>query len=97
MGNIQHEENSFVWRQGRTTVSVEYQRTAWVVTYISASRLIGPSRVLYQERHQNPKNAAWDVMARVIRATRDEDLAIEVARAAARWMRQTMARQSNAE
>jgi hypothetical protein len=43
--------------------------------------------VIYEAKHREAKHAAWDVMARVVRASSDEEQGLQVARSAARWMR----------
>lgn len=81
------ENDVFVWREGRAEVKVERDGDAWNVMHISTGRLLGPRIVLYAERHKDPKHAAWDVMARVIRVSSDEDKGLQVARSAVLWMR----------
>jgi hypothetical protein len=43
--------------------------------------------MLYQGTHKDPKLAAWDVMARVIKASHDEDEGVETAKQAVKWMK----------
>jgi hypothetical protein len=43
--------------------------------------------VLYQGRHRDPTYAAWDVMARVVLASRDEEEGLRAGRSAAQWLR----------
>lgn len=78
---------SFVWHQGRAEVSLRRDGPSWVVVYTTAGRLLGPRQVLYEGRHHRATHAAWDVMARVIRASRDEAEGLRAAQGAARWMR----------
>ena len=80
-------EDAFVWRQGRSEVSLERDGNAWRVVYTSNGRLLGPRQVLHDARHRRANHAAWDVMARVIRASRDEEEGLRVATRAAQWMR----------
>jgi hypothetical protein len=80
-------QDAFVWRQGRSEVSLQRDGNAWRVVYSSAGRLLGPRNVIHDARHRRANHAAWDVMARVIRASRDEDEALRVATQAAQWMR----------
>lgn len=82
----------FVWRSGRSEVVVARDGEAFTVLYSTIGRLFGPRQVLYEQIHRVPKLAAWDVMARVIRASEDEEEGIRVARDAARWMRDASAR-----
>lgn len=79
--------DSFVWKRGRVEVVVVQEGSNWVVLYISAGRLLGPPQILHEGRHRLPTHAAWDVMARVIRASRDEEEGMRVARDATRWMK----------
>ncbi|HEV2106656.1 MAG TPA: hypothetical protein VGR16_00175 [Thermomicrobiales bacterium] len=80
--------DAFVWRYGRSEVIVRREEAGWVVLYTSAGRLLGPRQLLYEGRHRQATHAAWDVMARVVRASRDEAEGVRVAQDAARWMRQ---------
>lgn len=80
--------DAFVWRHGRADVALEWDRDAWKVTYGAIGRLLGPRQMLHEMRHRRADLAAWDVMARVIHASRDEDLGIRVACEAARWMKE---------
>lgn len=81
------EGRMFVWRQGRAEVTLERDGNAWSVVYTSAGRLIGPRQTVYAARHKRANHAAWDVMARVIRASDDEEEGLRAARSAAQWMR----------
>ncbi len=46
---------------------------------------------VYEARHRVAKHAAWDMMARVINASRDEQEGVEAATMAAKWMRRITA------
>lgn len=59
----------------------------WTVVYSSVGRLLGPRQVLYEASHRDPIYAAWDVMARVIRACRDEEEGLRAGRSAAQWLK----------
>lgn len=48
---------------------------------------MGPRQTIYRASHRTAKFAAWDVMARVINASHDEDEGLQVALRAAQWMR----------
>lgn len=85
-GTAMVEGNVFVWRQGRVEVTLARVGNSWEVMYTAAGRLLGPRQVVYEGRHRRSMHAAWDVMARVIRASRDEDEGLRVARSAAAWM-----------
>lgn len=76
----------YIWRQGRHDVVVERDGDSWKVLSTTTSRLFGPRHVLYEARHKFARNAAWDVMACVIRASRNEDEGVNAGREAARWM-----------
>ena len=79
--------NVFVWRQGRDEVRLSYETDGWSVIYVAVGKLLGPRQVMYEARHRRATHAAWDVMARVIRASRDESEGLRVAQMAARWMK----------
>lgn len=81
------EHDVFIWRQGQAEVSLLREGDSWRIVYISTGRLLGPRHVLYEQRHKHAKQAAWDLMARVIRISSDEDQGLSVAREAAKWMR----------
>ena len=80
-------DDAFVWRQGRAEVTLVRDGEAWEVVYMSLGRLLGPPQELYRMSHKQATHAAWDVMARVIRACRDEDEGLRAGRSAAQWMR----------
>jgi hypothetical protein len=61
----------------------------WTVVYTSAGRLLGPRQVLYQGRHRDATHAAWDVMARVSLASRNEDEGFRAGQLAAKWIKAT--------
>jgi hypothetical protein len=81
------EEDAFVWRRGRDIVRLRRDGEGWYVTYQTTGRLLGPQRCVYEARHRIAKHAAWDMMARVINASRDEQEGVEAASMAAKWMR----------
>ena len=78
---------AFVWRHGRAEVTLQRVGDSWTVVYTSAGRLLGPRQVLYQGRHRDPIYAAWDVMARVVLASHDEDEGLRAGRSAAQWLK----------
>jgi hypothetical protein len=59
----------------------------WIVVYSTAGRLLGPPQVLHQQRHRDPRHAAWDVMARVQLASRSQDEGFRAGQSAARWIK----------
>jgi hypothetical protein len=81
------DQDEFVWRQGRAEVALRREGEAWSVVHTSAGKLLGPKQVIYEAKHKNAKHAAWDIMARVIRVSSDEDEGLYVARSAAQWVR----------
>lgn len=85
------EENAFVWRRGRDIVRLKREGDGWAVSYHTVGRLMGPPRSVYEARHRIAKHAAWDMMARVINASRDEQEGVEAATMAAKWMRRITA------
>jgi hypothetical protein len=76
----------YVWRKDRFEIVVERDGESWHVSSTSSGRLFGPREVLYEARHRQAKHAAWDVMACVIRASRNEDEGVNAGRDAAKWM-----------
>ena len=86
-GTDRSEVNDFVWRQGRDEVRLSHHDDGWNVSYLANGKLLGPRQIIYEAKHKRATHAAWDVMARVIRVSRDEDEGVRVARSAARWMR----------
>ncbi len=85
----EHERTeAFVWRQGRSDVTLTQERDGWKVTYAAVGRLLGPRQTRYEMYHRRADFAAWDVMARVIHASRDEKLGVQIACDAARWMKE---------
>jgi hypothetical protein len=87
--NASVEKDIFVWRQGGSEVLLCWEGDGWSVRFAAAGRLSGPRQVLYEARHKEAKHAAWDVMARVVRVSSDEEQGLRVARSAAKWMRES--------
>ena len=81
------ESGEFIWRLGRDIVSLARVGNSWEVSCRSAGRLLGPTQTVYQASHRQAKFAAWDVMARVINLTHDEEEGVQIAMQAAQWMR----------
>ena len=79
-------EEEFVSKHGRFQIRLFEDAGKWIVEYTSTGRLFGPREVIYTGRHTEVRHAAWDVMARVIRATDDEQTGIEVGRLAMNWL-----------
>jgi hypothetical protein len=78
---------AFVWRDGRAEVTLSKADDTWTVVYTSAGRLLGPRQELYRGQHRDATHAAWDVMARVVLASRDEDEGLRAGRSAAQWIK----------
>ena len=85
--HIDEAATEFIWKKGKSLISLTRSGDSWTVQYQTASRLLGPRQCQYQATHRHAKFAAWDVMARVIGACHDEDEGLEVGLRAAQWMR----------
>lgn len=86
------EDDQFAWKHGKQLVVVKRTGSAWLVTCLTQGRLLGPRTCVYEATHRFPKYAAWDVMARVISASHDEEEGVQAAVKAAQWMRRAEAR-----
>lgn len=89
MDRIDDATQEFMWRHGRDLITLTRAGESWQVSYLTSGRLLGPRQCVYQASHRTAKFAAWDVMARVINASRDEDEGLQVALRAAQWMRRS--------
>ncbi len=85
--HIDEAASEFIWKKGKSLISLTRSGDSWTVEYQTVGRLLGPRRSQYQATHRTAKFAAWDVMARVIGACHDEDEGLQVALRAAQWMR----------
>lgn len=90
-GEALSDLQQFIWKQGRDVVVLIKEEDAWKVSYSTDSKLLGPRRLVYQASHRVAKHAAWDVMARVISASHNEDEGLRAAKQAAQWMRRVEA------
>lgn len=79
--------DAFVWRHGRAEITLAPTDEGWTVVYRSTTRLLGPLQIFYERQHQDATYAAWDVMARVVLVSRDEDEGVRAGRSAAQWLR----------
>ena len=79
--------DAFVWRCGRAEITLSHADESWTVVYTSTGRLLGPRQIVYQGKHRDATYAAWDVMARVVLASRDEDEGLRAGRSAAQWIK----------
>lgn len=87
LDRIDEAAAEFMWRNGKNLITLTRAGESWQVSYQTWGRLMGPKQTVYTAQHRNPKFAAWDVMARVINASHDEDEGLQVALRAAQWMR----------
>jgi hypothetical protein len=87
LDRIDEAAAEFMWRRGRDLITLTRAGESWQVCYLTCGRLMGPRQTVYQASHRTAKFAAWDVMARVISASHDEDEGLQVALRAAQWMR----------
>lgn len=78
---------TFTWKRGAYEVTLSLTKEGWVVIYSAAGRLLGPPQVIHQARHRDATHAAWDFMARVHLASRDQDEGLRAGRSAAQWIR----------
>lgn len=78
--------DAFVWPSGQGEVTLSHANDAWTVEYISPGRLRGPRQVVYRKIHRDPTYAVWDVLARVVIVTRDEDEGVRAGSSAAQWI-----------
>jgi hypothetical protein len=83
-----HERSdTFVWKHGKAQVRLARAGDSWQVSFLTQGRLLGPSQTMYEAIHRQAKFAAWDVMAKVISISHDEEIGVAVAVEAAQWMR----------
>lgn len=85
------EREQFAWKHGKDIVLVKRIGSSWHVTCLTQGRLLGPRTCVYEATHRYAKYAAWDVMARVISASHDEEEGVQAAVRAAQWMRRAEA------
>jgi len=83
------QSNTFVWKQGKDLVTLSRAGDSWQVSCLTQGRLMGPRLTVYEAVHRQAKFAAWDVMAKVISVSHDEEEGVEVAVRAAQWMRRS--------
>jgi len=81
------QPDTFVWRQGKDQIRITRAGDSWQVSFLTQGRLMGPRQTVYEAIHRQAKFAAWDVMAKVISVSHDEEIGVEVAVQAAQWMR----------
>ncbi len=89
-GGVRMSDGEFVWSSDRFNLTLTQDGDSWAVVCRSASPLFGPSVVTYEAKHRLPTHAAWDVLTRVTRATRDDEEGVKAGSMAARWMKSVM-------
>jgi hypothetical protein len=77
----------FVWNTERYKLTVWHEADEWWIRHTTPSPLLGPM-VTNEAHHRQAKQAVWDVLSRVTKATRDDEEGVRVASSAARWMRE---------
>lgn len=83
------QPNTFTWKQGKDLVTLSRAGDSWQVSCLTQGRLMGPRLTVYEAVHRQAKFAAWDVMAKVISVSHNEEEGVEVAVRAAQWMRRS--------
>jgi hypothetical protein len=79
--------DQFVWSNDRLQLTIWLEADEWWIQHTTPNPLLGPL-VISEAKHRQAKQAAWDVLSRVTKATRDDEEGVRVATSAARWMRQ---------
>ena len=90
VAGVRMNQDEFVWTGERVNLTLTQEGDSWSVVCRTQSPLFGPTVITYEARHRLPKHAAWDVLARVSRATNDDEEGVRVGQQAARWMRSMM-------
>jgi len=88
------QTDTFVWKQGKALVTLAKAGDSWQVSCLTQGRLMGPRQKIYEAMHRQAKFAAWDVMAKVISVSHNEEEGVQVAVRAAQWMRRADAASS---
>jgi hypothetical protein len=79
--------DKFVWSTDRHQLIIWLDEDQWTIQHTAPNPLLGPL-VISEAKHRQAKQAVWEVMTRVSKATRDDDEGVRVATSAARWMRE---------
>ncbi len=87
---VRMSDDAFVWSSERFILRLTQEGDFWAVICRSTSPLYGPDIVTYEAKHRLPTHAAWDVLTRVTRATRDDEEGVQAGSMAARWMKSMM-------
>lgn len=77
----------FIWSTERCRLTIWLEAGEWFIQHAAPNPLLGPL-VISEVRHRQAKQAVWDILSRVTKATRDDEEGVRVASSAARWMRQ---------
>lgn len=77
----------FVWSTDRYRLTIWREENQWMVQHTAPNPLLGPL-VISEAKHSQAKQAVWEVMTRVTKATRNDEEGVRVASSAARWMRE---------
>jgi len=85
--NDSSQTETFTWKRGKDLVTVCKAGDSWQVSWHTQGRLMGPRLTVYEATHRQAKFAAWDVMAKVISVSNNEEEGVEVAVRVAQWMR----------
>lgn len=87
MGAEPGSSDRFEWHTERFRLTIWHEADEWWIQHTTPNPLLGPM-VTSEARHRHAKQAVWDVLSRVTKATRDDEEGVRVASSAARWMRQ---------
>lgn len=77
----------FVWSTDRCSLTIWLDEDQWMIQHTAPNPLLGPL-VVSEAKYSQAKQAVWDVLTKVTKATRDDEEGVRVASSAARWMRQ---------
>lgn len=80
------DTDRFVWTSERCRLTIWLDAGEWLIEHSAPNPLLGPL-IVSEVRHRQAKQAVWDVLTRVTKATRDNEEGVRVASSAARWMR----------
>ena len=77
----------FVWSTDRYRLTIWLDEDLWTIQHTAPNPLLGPL-IISEAKHRQAKQAVWEVMTRVAKATRNDEEGVRVASSAARWMRE---------
>jgi hypothetical protein len=87
VGTDRGSSDRFEWNSERHHLTIWLEADEWWIQHTTPNPLMGPV-VIDEARHKQAKQAVWDVLSRVTKATHDDEEGVRVASSAARWMRQ---------